>query len=99
MSKTLDCKEIGIGNPELNKNSFQNYKHWYLIHTWSDKAFKSTVVNRALPSFHGGSLEKTFTVTLNFCFREEEVKFELGLKRGKVYEPKYTQEELGEYLF
>ncbi|XP_023344430.1 tropomodulin-3 [Eurytemora carolleeae] len=26
--------------------------------------------------------------------KEEEVKFELGFKRGKVYEPKYTQEEL-----
>ena len=56
-------------------------------------------MNRALSSFHGESLEISFTVPLNCCFREEEVKFELGLKRGKVYEPKYTQEELGEYLF
>ena len=34
--------------------SFKNYKHWYLIHPWSDTAFKGTVVNRALPFLHGG---------------------------------------------
>ena len=28
--------------------SFQNVKHWYIIHTWPDKAFTGTVVNRAL---------------------------------------------------
>ena len=30
--------------------------------TWSDKAFKGTVVNRALPSLHGGWLEITALV-------------------------------------
>ena len=29
----------------------------YLIKSWLDKAFKGTVVNQALPSFDGGSLE------------------------------------------
>ena len=29
-------------------NSLQEQKHWFLIHTWSDKAFKDTVVNHAL---------------------------------------------------
>ena len=33
-----------------------------LIHTWSDKVFKGTVVNRTLPSLHGGSI--MFTVPL-----------------------------------
>ena len=32
-------------------------KCWYLIQTWSDKAFKGTVVNRALPSLYGGLFE------------------------------------------
>ena len=39
-------------------------KQWYLIHTWSDKAFKDIVVNRALPNLHGWSLEITHTVPL-----------------------------------
>ena len=37
-------------------------KHGYLIITGSDKAFKGTVVNRALPSLYGGSLKIRFTV-------------------------------------
>ena len=28
--------------PQLKINSFQNYKHWYLIHTWSATAFENT---------------------------------------------------------
>ena len=39
--------------------SFTKQKHWYLVHTWSDKTFKGTAVNRVLPSLHGGSLEVT----------------------------------------
>ena len=39
-------------------------KNGYLIHTWSDKVFKGTVVNRALPSLHGGSLKIIITVPL-----------------------------------
>ena len=31
----------------------------YLTHYLSDKGFNGTVVNRTLPSFHGGSLEIT----------------------------------------
>ena len=49
---------------------FQNYEHFYLICNCSDKDIKSTVVNRALPSFHGGSLETTLTIPLilNYIF-------------------------------
>ena len=50
---------------------------YYLIHTWSDKAFESTDVNWLLPSVQGGSPEITLTVPLNlkkkflifFCYR------------------------------
>ena len=52
-------------------------KYWYLIHTWSersDKPFKCTVVNQALPSLYGGSLEITLTVPLNTNFRMKFTK-------------------------
>ena len=48
----------------LKMISFQNYKHWYIIHTSPDKTFKGTVVNQALLSLHGGSLKITLTVLL-----------------------------------
>ena len=50
--------------PQMKINSLKKLKHGDLIHTWSDKAFKGTVVNRALTSLHGESLEITFTVLL-----------------------------------
>ena len=43
-------------------NSLKQQKHGYLIHTWSDKALKGTIANRALPSFQ---FEITLTVPLN----------------------------------
>ena len=36
-----------LKNPQLNIIAFQNYKHWYLIHTRSDKAFMVTALIRA----------------------------------------------------
>ena len=33
--------------PENESKQFKKQKHWYLIHTWSDKGFKGTVVNWA----------------------------------------------------
>ena len=36
-----------------------HFRRLTAIPSWSEKAFKGTVVNRALPSLHGGSLEKT----------------------------------------
>ena len=46
----------------MKRNSLKKEKHAYLIHTWLDQACKGTVVNRALPSLHEGSLEITCTV-------------------------------------
>ena len=53
-----------VDNPQLNLICFQSLKQWFLIHTWSDKGIKGTVVNRAMPSMHRGSLEITLTVPL-----------------------------------
>ena len=46
-----------------NENkAFKETKHGYLLCTVSDKAFKGTIVNRALSYLYGGSLEITLTV-------------------------------------
>ena len=49
-------------NPQMKINSLN--KHEYLIHTCSDKAFKGTIVNRALPSLLEGLLEITLIIYL-----------------------------------
>ena len=36
-------------------NSLKKQKHWYIIHTWSDKDFKGTFIDRASQSLHRGS--------------------------------------------
>ena len=38
---------------ENEKKQFKETKHGYLIHIYSDHAFKGTVLNRALSSLHG----------------------------------------------
>ena len=42
-----------------SKPFLENYKHWYLIHIRSDKAFKGNVVNRDMSSLHEGLLKTT----------------------------------------
>ena len=37
----------------------------FVTHTLSDKAFKGTSINQALPSFHGESIEIALTDPLN----------------------------------
>ena len=49
-------------------NSFKELTHGVLINTCSDKTFKGTVVNPALPSLPGGSLKITLTVPLSLKF-------------------------------
>ena len=49
---------------------------------WSDKCVKDTVVNRALPFLHGGSLEITLTVPLKGWKSKREIvpsKFDQNL--------------------
>ena len=45
----------------IEDTQFKETKKVSLIHTWSDKAFHGTVVNRALPSLPGGLFEITLT--------------------------------------
>ena len=53
------CRELANENNQLVETKT------YLIHTWSAKAIKGTVVNRALASLPGGALNITPTVPLN----------------------------------
>ena len=53
-----------VEESQLKIISFQKDKQWYIIHTWTDKGFKGTVVNQTLSSFHEGPLEIRLTVTL-----------------------------------
>ena len=57
-------KSISHGESANVNNSLKKQNHWYLIRSWPGRAFKGTVVNQALPSLHGGSLEITLTVPL-----------------------------------
>ena len=56
-------KSLSQKTHKYENKKFKKQKHGYLIYTWSDKAFKGTIVNQALPSLHGGSLEITLTDT------------------------------------
>ena len=70
-------------------NTFKTRKRKYLPHYWADKYFKGILVNRALPSFHGGSLvimlnKKILSVTIFYlsvranymnCSRRKSLSF------------------------
>jgi len=56
---THSCKETANENKSLKNMDI------CVTHTLSDKAFKGTYINQALPSLHGGSIEITLTVPLN----------------------------------
>ena len=60
-SFVLSCSR----NVQLKIIIFQSHKIWYKINTRSDKAIKGTIVNRALLSLHGGSLEIPITEHVN----------------------------------
>ena len=49
----------------FHRKTANELKHWCKNHIWSDKAFKSKVVNWTLSSLHGGLLDITRTVPLN----------------------------------
>ena len=50
--------------PQIKTKSLKKQTHGHLIHTWSDKVVKGTIVNWALTSLHEGALEITLTVPL-----------------------------------
>ena len=53
--------------PPLKFISFQNNKHWYLRHTWSDKALNRTFVNRTFSSLHEWSCYLKCPFIFIFC--------------------------------
>ena len=59
------CASHFRGETANEKKQFKETKTCISIHTWLDNAFKSTVVNQALLSLHGLSLEITLTVPLS----------------------------------
>ena len=52
-----------VEKPQVKLISSQKHKHWYLIHTKSDKAFQDNVVNRTMPALNGGSFQISLTVS------------------------------------
>ena len=61
-------KQVTVAEKPQIKINREEKKHWYLIHTWSDKAFKGTVVNKVVSSLQWGSLEISLSVNLNSNF-------------------------------
>ena len=64
----------------------------YLPHYRSDNSFKGTTGNRALSSFHGGSLEITLTVPLNLKYVLQGILY-TSLKLNLTHERKKEKEE------
>ena len=67
------CANHFCRESEKENKHFKETKLWPKIHTWSDKAFKDTIVNRASPSLHEGSLE---------------IKLIIHVKKGKLEKTK-----------
>jgi len=75
----------------MKVSSESNKQTW----TWSNNAFEGTVVNRAMPSFHEGSLEIKFTIplrtlvlTLRFLlFRGKNLFLEISFYTSSLHKP------------
>jgi len=61
--------------PTNEINSLKKQKYWYLIHTWSEKAVKGTVVNQTLPSLHGHLFEIMPTLPLSKEYQKRKKLF------------------------
>ena len=87
-----------VEKPQLKVNSFQNCKHWYLVHTWSDKAFKGTVGNRALLSL----AKRVIWNYVSNLFKEEKVeklKLKKAIEKGNMEVAKIHAENAIRWLF
>ena len=51
-----------VDKPQLKIIIVPYYKHWYIVHTSTEKAVKGTFPNRALISLHGKSLKIKFAI-------------------------------------
>ena len=71
---------------ENEKKQFKETKHGYLIHIYSDHAFKATVLNRAYVIFAWvGSLEIMLTVPLNWGFNDTNVIKITNISENKIF--------------
>ena len=59
-----------LEKPQLKIISFQNYKHGYIIHTWSDKVFKDTTTVYMNLHWHSYQAKKVFQNHLKFFLQE-----------------------------
>ena len=58
-------KNAQAESPQLKIMSFLNYKHRYILHTLSDKAFIGYCCESGIAILHGGSFGVTLTVPLS----------------------------------
>ena len=68
----VEVEEISNSLSQRNQTAketkqFKETKTWISKSHLTDKAFKDTVVNRALSSLHGGSLKTMLTLPLREC--------------------------------
>ena len=81
-----------VENPQLKRTSFLNHIHGYLIQTLSDNAFNGNIVNQALPTLHGGSLE--ITLTYSPCVANQKFKGTVKEKWNGVKVETWETQEL-----
>ena len=77
-----------IKNSQLKIICFENDTHWYLIHTWSDKAFKGTVVESDIVIFAWRvNIKLTLTVPLNDFVFNHPLKTNVISLNGYAFNP------------
>ena len=68
-------QELFRENANEKKTVHRNKKWIFIIHTWSDRAFKGILINLALSSLHGVLLENTLTGPYIFFYVKNEKCF------------------------
>ena len=82
LSSSRNAQLTWVDKPQMKIIIFYNYKHWYIIHTWSDKAFKCTVVNRAITNW--GSPKNKITLQVKKAKKIAKNRF-FQMEKADVY--------------
>ena len=81
--KVRNSQVTFVENPQMKLNRLKKQNHGYSIHTWSDKAFKGTLVNGALSSLYEGWLEMvTYSPSNHLRKNNPNKNFTKGYKGG-----------------